>query len=146
LRSANELEEPIMGSVAQDTHSPIPLRVVPTRRSEYSLVVATRGSPRVRVVEAAGSIDMLTAPELAGHLSVVLAEGIPVIVVVDLRQVDFLGAAGLSVLVEADSRASAQDITLRVVASTHAVCRALSMTGLDQTLSVYAALEPALAH
>jgi anti-sigma B factor antagonist len=99
----------------------------------------------VRVVEAAGSIDMLTAPELAGHLAVVLAEGIPVIVVVDLRRVDFLGAAGLSVLVEADSRARAQDITLRVVASTHAVCRVLSITGLDQALSVYAALEPALA-
>jgi anti-sigma B factor antagonist len=133
-----------VGSVAQDMHSPIPLRMVSTRRSEYSLVVATRGSPWGRVVEAAGSIDMLTAPELAGHLSVVLAEGIPVVVVVDLRQVDFLGAAGLSVLVEADSRARAQDITLRVVASTHAVCRALSITGLDQSLSVYAALEPAL--
>ena len=134
-----------MGSVAQDIHSPIPLRVVPTRRSEYSLVVSTRGSPCVRVVEAAGSIDMLTAPELAGHLSTALAEGIPVIVVVDLRQVDFLGAAGLSVLVAADQRARAQQIMLRLVASTHAVRRALSITGLDQSLSVYAALEPALA-
>lgn len=134
-----------MGSVAQDMHSPISLQVVPTRRSEYSLVVATRGSPWVRVVEAAGSIDMLTAPELAGHLSAALAEGIPVIVVVDLRQIDFLGAAGLSVLVAADQRARVQQITLRVVASTHAVCRALSITGLDQSLNVYAAVEPALA-
>jgi anti-sigma B factor antagonist len=121
------------------------VQVVQTRRSEYSLVVATRGSPWVRVVEAAGSIDLLTAPELAAHLFVALAEGIPVIVVVDLRQVDFLGAAGLSVLVAADQRAQAQQITLRVVASTHATCRALSITGLDQTLNVYSALEPALA-
>lgn len=134
-----------MGSVAQDMHSPIPLLVVPTRRSEYSLVVATRGSPWVRVVEAAGSIDLLSAPEFADHLSTALAEGIPVIVVVDLRQVDFLGAAGLSVLVAADQRARAQQITLRVVASTRPVCRALSITGLDQALMVYSTLESALA-
>jgi anti-sigma B factor antagonist len=134
-----------VGSVAQDRHSHIPVPVVPTRRSEYSLVVATRGSPWVRVVEVAGSIDLHTAPELAEHLSVALAEGIPVIVVVDLRQVDFLGTAGLSVLVAADQRARARQITLRVVASTRAVCRALSITGLDQTLTVYPALEPALA-
>lgn len=134
-----------MGSVAQDMHSQVPWRVMPTRRSEYSLVVATRGSPWVRVVEAAGSIDLLTAPELAEHLSVALAEGIPVIVVADLRQVDFLAAAGLSVLVTADQQARAQQITLRVVASTHAVRRVLSITGLDQTLMVYSALEPALA-
>jgi anti-sigma B factor antagonist len=134
-----------VGSVAQDAHSHNPLPVMPTRRSEYGLVVAARGSPWVRVVEAAGSIDMLTAPVLAEHLSAALAEGIPVIVVVDLRQVGFLGAAGLSVLVAADQRARAQQITLRVVASTHAVRRALSVTGLDQTLMVYAALEPALA-
>lgn len=134
-----------MGSVAQNLHSHVPLRVVPICRSEYSLVVATRGSPWVRVVEAAGSIDLRTAPDLAEHLSVALAEGIPVIVVVDLRQVNFLGTAGLSVLVAADQQARAQQITLRVVASTLAVCRALSVSGLDQTLRVYAAFEPALA-
>jgi len=133
-----------VGSVVQDIHSHVPVGVVPTRRPEYDPVVATRGSPWVRVVEAVGSIDMLTAPELADHLSACLADGTPLIVVVDLRQVDFLTAAGLSVLVEADSRARAQDITLRVVASTYAVCRALSVTGLDQSLRVYPGLEPAL--
>ena len=99
----------------------------------------------MRVVEAVGSIDLCTAPELAGQLFVALVEGTPLIVVVDLRQVDFLGAAGLSVLVAVDQRARAQQITVRVVAGTHAVCRALRVTGLDQTLMVYSELEPALA-
>jgi anti-sigma B factor antagonist len=134
-----------VGSPAQDVQSQVPLRVVPTRRSEHGLVVATRGSPWVRVVQAAGSVDLLTAPELADHLSAALADGTPLIVVVDLRQVDFLAAAGLSVLVAADSQARARDITLRVVATTHAVRRALRITGLDQTLRVYPGLEPALA-
>jgi anti-anti-sigma factor len=98
----------------------------------------------VRVVEAAGSVDLRTAPELAGHLSAAVADGTALIVVVDLRRVDILAAAGLSVLVAADQGAHAQGITLRVVASTHAVCRALRITGLDQTLRVYPRLEPAL--
>jgi anti-sigma B factor antagonist len=134
-----------VGSLAQGIHTQGPFQVVSARRSGYSLVVATRGSPWMRVVEAAGSVDLLSAPELAYHLSVALDEGTPSIVVVDLRQVDFFGAAGLSVLVAADERARAQQIPLRVVASTHAVCRALSVTGLDQTLMVYSALEPAMA-
>jgi anti-sigma B factor antagonist len=137
-----------VGSFAQDVLSPtrsVPApRVQPTRRSEYGLVVATRGSPHVRVVEVAGSVDLLTAPELAEHLAGALADG-PPLVVVDLRRVDFLAAAGLSVLVAADGQARQQQASLRLVVTTHAVRRALSVTGLDQTLVVYSVLEPALA-
>jgi anti-sigma B factor antagonist len=138
-----------VGSLAQDTYSPthsLPApRVQPTRRSEYGLVEATRGSPLVRVVEVAGSVDLLTAPGLAEQLTVALADGTPLVVVVDLRQVDFLAAAGLSVLVAADWHARQQHTTLRLVVATHAVRRVLSVTGLDQTLTVYPLLEPALA-
>lgn len=138
-----------MGSLAQDTYSPthsLPApRVHPTHRSEYSLIEATRGSPLVRLVAVAGAVDLLTAPELAEHLAVALADRTPLIVVVDLRHVDFLAAAGLSVLVEADQHARLQHTTLRLVVATHAVRRVLSVTGLDQTLVIYPVLEPALA-
>jgi anti-anti-sigma factor len=97
------------------------------------------------VVEVAGSVDLLTAPGLAEQLTVALADGTPLVVVVDLRQVDFLAAAGLSVLVAADWHARQQHTTLRLVVATHAVRRVLSVTGLDQTLTVYPLLEPALA-
>lgn len=137
-----------MGSRAQDTFVPtrsLPApRVHPTRRSEYGLVVATRGSPRVRVVAVTGAVDLLTAPELAEQLAVALADAAP-LVVVDLRQVDFLAAAGLSVLVAADQRARMQHTTLRLVVTTHAVRRALTVTGLDQTLVIYPMLESAVA-
>lgn len=97
------------------------------------------------MVAVTGAIDLLTAPDLAEQLAVALADGTPLIVVVDLRQVDFLAAAGLSVLVEADQCARMQHTTLRLVVTTHAVRRALSVTGLDQTLVIYPVLEPALA-
>jgi anti-sigma B factor antagonist len=138
-----------VGSLAQQTYSPthsLPApRVQPTHRSEYGLVDATRGSPLVRVVEVAGAVDLLTAPELAEKLAVALADGTPLIVVVDLQRVDLLATAGMSVLVAADRRARMQHTTLRLVVATHAVRRALSVTGLDQTLTVYPLLEPALA-
>jgi anti-sigma B factor antagonist len=137
-----------VGSLAQDTFVPtrsLPApRVQPTRRSEYGLVVATRGSPLVRVVAVAGAVDLLTAPELAEQLAVALADAAP-LVVVDLRQVDFLAAAGLSVLVAANQRARMQHTTLRLVVTTHAVRRALNITGLDQTLVIYPMLESAVA-
>jgi anti-sigma B factor antagonist len=138
-----------VGSLAHDVDSPTqsppaPL-VQPTRRSDYGLVEANRGSPLIRVVEVAGAVDLLTAPELAERLAVALADGTPLIVVVDLRQVDFVATAGLSVLAQADQRARIQHTTLRLVVATHAVHRALSVTGLDQTLAVYPVLGPTLA-
>ena len=138
-----------MGSLAQATYSPTHIlptpRVQPTRRSEYGPVVATRGSPLVRVVEVAGEIDLLTAPALADHLTAALTDNPPMIVVVDLQQVDFLGAAGLNVLVTADWQARQQHTVLRIVATTHPVCRVLSVTGLDHTLAIYPDLDLALA-
>lgn len=138
-----------MGSLAQDTSSPtqtIPSpRVQPTRRTEYDPVVAPRGSPLVRVVQAGGEIDLLTAPALADHLAAALADNTPLIVVVDLQQVDFMSAAGLGVLVAAHWQARQQHTALRIVATTYPVCRVLSVTGLDRTLAIYPALQPALA-
>jgi anti-sigma B factor antagonist len=137
-----------VGSLARDTDSPthtIPAPCVqPTRRTEDDPVVVPRGSPLVRVVQAAGEIDLLTAPALADHLAAALADNTPLIVV-DLQQVDFLSAAGLSVLVAAHWQARQQHTTLRIVATTYPVCRVLSVTGLDHMLAIYPALPPALA-
>jgi anti-sigma B factor antagonist len=52
--------------------------------------------------------------------------------VVDLDGVQFLGSAGLSVLVEANELASRQDGDLRLVCSSRPANRALEVTGLRQ--------------
>jgi anti-anti-sigma factor len=123
----------------------VPVAAVPAAtHSLHDLAVTTSCSRHVTVVEVSGDIDLLTAPELANRIGQCLAEGTPLVVVVDLRGVDFVGASGLSVLLEAHWRAHAQRSTVRVVANTPAVCRALTVTELDRTLAVYPALEPAL--
>jgi len=130
-------------SVAQDSPSPVPVRV-PARQSAYDLVVTTGGSSRTWVVEAVGSVDLFTASHLADHLRAALAEQ-AALIVVDLRRVDFLATAGLIVLTAAAQRARAQGVTLRVVASTRAVSRALAVIGPASTLNVCSDLETALA-
>lgn len=110
---AQKAEEPIVGSATPDIHN----------------------SGSARVVEATGSVDLLTASELAADLRAALAEK-TTLIVVDLRQVDFLATAGMSVLAAADRRARAQGMTLLVMASTHAVGRALAIIGLTLAQSV----------
>lgn len=57
--------------------------------------------------------------------------------VVDLSEVSFLGAAGLSVLVEAGATAGASGVGLYVVARTRPVLRPLTLTGLDSEFAVF---------
>ena len=136
-----------MRSAAQVRPSParsVPDVAVPTTTYPLHGLAATTSCPRhVTVVEVSGEIDLLTAPELADRLNRCQAEGTP-LMVVDLRRVDFFGASGLRVLLEAHWRAQTQHTTMRVVANTPIVCRALAITGLDRTLAIYPALEPAL--
>ena len=51
------------------------------------------------VVDCAGDIDALTAPQLTAAVTAAL-EKRPRIVMIDLRKVDFLSSAGLAALVE----------------------------------------------
>jgi anti-sigma B factor antagonist len=134
-----------VGSVANDSHRPVSVQVMPIRRSDYDLEVRTGGSSWAWVVEAAGSVDLLTASELADHLGAALAER-TALIVVDLRRVGFLAAAGMRVLASADRRARAQGMTLLVVAGTHAVRRALTVVGLTPTPRVCSAPEHETVH
>lgn len=108
-----------------------------------SLSVSTRwAEPDVAVLSVAGDLDMLTAPQLTESLHQVLDRR-PRTVVVDLSKVDFLGSAGLAVLVTAHERAESRD-SLRIVASARETQRAFSMTGLDELLDLYPTCEAAL--
>ena len=137
-----------MGSAVHVRPSPVQLvpdaAVPPATYSLHGFAVTTSCLRHVTVVEVSGDVDLLTAPELADCLDRCLAKGTPLVVVVDLQRVDFFGASGLSVLLQAHERARTQRSTVRVVANTPMVCRALTVTGLDRILLVYPTLEPAL--
>ncbi len=90
------------------------------------------GSVTVTVV---GEVDTFTAPVLRSTLDTQL-EQTPSELVIDLSGVEFLGSAGLAVLVETQKSARAKDVGLRLIATTRAVTRPLEVTGLIDLFTI----------
>ncbi len=93
-------------------------------------------------VSVIGSVDMVTAPPFAHAVAAAQLE-VPRAVFIDLSGVDFLGSAGLSVLVEAARRASDAGSEIVIIADNHPVVHALEVTGLDSVLTVVATAQEA---
>lgn len=94
--------------------------------------MSTRQVDDAVVVAVAGAVDMASAPQLGNVLAAVLA-GSPVVLVIDLSAVDFLGSMGLNVLLRA--RRDIGSGGLRVVA-TGAARRSIEVAGLDGALQL----------
>ncbi|HVW43201.1 MAG TPA: STAS domain-containing protein [Amycolatopsis sp.] len=102
---------------------PAPLRLTLTRPDRHTAVVAV-----------AGELDASTAPRLS-EMVLARLRGTLRAVVVDLSEVDFLAAAGISVLVRANLLARHRGIDLRIVTGgNRCVARALEITGLAEHL------------
>ncbi len=97
-----------------------PVNIIGLQVAEYG--------PDARVVTVTGEIDTLTAPSLASFLGAQLSAAR--VVVLDLDGVEFLGSAGLSVLIEANELASRDDRALRLVCHSRTANRALEVTRL----------------
>jgi anti-sigma B factor antagonist len=100
------------------------------------LTITTHPAPPAAIVfTVRGEVDMLTSTQLRDQLSPHLRDTVPN-VIVDLTEVSFLTAAGLTVLVVARKAAVAAGITLWLVASTRPVLLPLKITGLDGVFDV----------
>ncbi len=87
------------------------------------------------LVRVTGELDNVTADTLSATLAdAELAVSPPAPVVVDLTGVTFLGAAGLSVLVDHHERCAALGSALLIVPGSKAVRRAMTVTGLHSRL------------
>ncbi|MCO1575165.1 STAS domain-containing protein [Crossiella sp. SN42] len=117
--------------MSSDAVSDLPVHVTATE-SEQGVVVA-----------ATGEVDLLTTPALQQALEQAVA-GHPPVLVVDLTGVSFLGSVGLAALVQI-LPAAEQGTKVRVVATSLAVVRPLTVTGLTDLLPVFATVDQALA-
>ena len=86
-------------------------------------------------VTVVGEVDTFTAPVLRASLDTQLEQQ-PTALVIDLCGVQFLGSAGLDVLVETQKSARSRDVGLRLVANTRAVTRPLEVTGLIDLFTI----------
>ena len=86
-------------------------------------------------VTVVGEVDTFTAPVLRSTLDGQLEQQ-PRELVIDLSGVQFLGSAGLAVLVETQKSSRAREVDLRLIATTRAVTRPLEVTGLIDLFTI----------
>lgn len=95
------------------------------------------------MVAASGELDMLTAPQLRDAVQSALGKE-PAGLIVDLTQVDFLGSAGMQVLMEAHNQTDGADTRFAVVADGPATSRPLKITGIADLIDLFPSLDVAL--
>lgn len=85
---------------------------------------------------------MLTAPQLREAIEAALAKD-PAGLIVDLSKVDFLGSAGMQVLMEAHNQ-TGDKVRFAVVAEGAATSRPLKITGIADLVALFSSLDAAL--
>jgi anti-sigma B factor antagonist len=88
----------------------------------------------VRVI-LTGELDISTAPRVEEELRRV-EEGHPAVILLDLRQLEFMDSTGLRVIVSADGRAREDGRVVRLVRGPEAVQRIFRVTRLDERLEI----------
>lgn len=97
---------------------------------------------RTAVVSVSGALDLLTAPGLDQFLASTLQQR-PASLIIDLTDVDFLGSAGMQVLVDVHG-ATTPDIGFAVVADGPGTSRPLTLIGLTEVFDVVSTLQLAV--
>ncbi|RBY83094.1 STAS domain-containing protein [Blastococcus sp. TF02A-30] len=99
------------------------------------ITLSTSEEDGVVTVTVVGEVDTFTAPVLRSTLDSQLEQS-PRELVIDLSGVQFLGSAGLAVLVETQKSARAKEVGLRLIATTRAVTRPLEVTELIDLFTI----------
>lgn len=107
-------------------------------------VTARFVTPAVTVVSPTGDVDTATAGPLRAAIGEQVAAG-AVHVVLDLSGVDFMGSAGLALLIAEREAAIARDGQLRLAGVPRTAGRALSLTGLTELFDTYPDADAAAA-
>lgn len=97
--------------------------------------VDVRDADRAVVIGVTGELDLASSPALEQELE----NGPPSraeVVIVDLRQLEFMDSTGLSVLVRAHQRATEKGQQFVVVRGPQQVQRLLSLTGVADRLTL----------
>ncbi|WP_293003559.1 STAS domain-containing protein [Mycobacterium sp.] len=95
------------------------------------------------VLAVGGSVDMLTAPGLSESIEATLAKN-PKGLIVDLSKVEFLGSAGISVLMKTRDTLG-DDTPFAVVADGPATHRPLTLLGINELMSLHRRLDDAVS-
>ncbi|MFI9383689.1 STAS domain-containing protein [Kutzneria sp. NPDC052558] len=106
-------------------------------------MIETKAQAEVLTLALAGELDVGTQAATSARIHEALA-GAPKVLVLDLREVDFLGSTGLSVLIEAQRAAELRNTVICLVADRRATLLPLELTGLTTMFPVFRTPQEAL--
>jgi anti-sigma B factor antagonist len=110
-------------------------------QSDFRVETETLG--RVTMLTPSGELDLVSAPILDGALQRAEEPGAE-IVVVDLRQLEFMDSTGLHVFVAAQQRARAAGRRFAVVRGGETVQRLFDLTGVAESFTIIDSLDELL--
>jgi anti-anti-sigma factor len=92
------------------------------------------GDNAIRVV-VAGELDMASAPKIEEELRSVEQQD-PSVILLDLRELDFMDSSGLRAILTADARARDQGRRLVVIRGSENIQRLFAVTRLDERMEI----------
>ena len=90
------------------------------------------GAPLLAVI---GELDLASTPALEQELERVSADA-PSLVIIDLRELDFMDSTGLSVLIRAHQQSQQAGYRLGIVNGSRQIRRLLTLTGVADRLTI----------
>ena len=108
-----------------------------------ALVIETSDEATAALLVLRGELDIATSPKRRDELVRVITDGRRI--VVDLEGLGFIDSVGLGILVSGLKRARQHGGELELVCANRTILQPLELTGLDQTFTMHALREDALA-
>jgi len=105
--------------------------------------VRVRRQGQAAVIAVAGELDLATGPELEAQLGGISPTSTE-LVVVDLRELEFMDSTGLSIIVRAHQRFAGEGCRLVLVRGSPQVQRLLDLTGVAERIPLAARPEELL--
>lgn len=102
---------------------------------ESSFQVHVRSADRAAVIVVSGELDLASAPALEEELNRALTNGADLLIV-DLRELEFIDSTGLGLLIKANRQAEAAGRRFAIVRGQSQVQRLLGVTGIEQRLTL----------
>jgi anti-anti-sigma factor len=97
----------------------------------------------IPVIRVTGALDTASNQHVAAQLGALL-DTRPVAVVVDLRDVGFMGSAGIAMLINAQHHAGRLHVPFAVVADNHSVLRPLQISQVHSALAMCSTMDEAV--
>ena len=112
---------------------PIFSRLGDNVHSQFRVEVRRQG--RAAVIAVVGELDLATGPELEARLHDISSSNTE-LVVVDLRELEFMDSTGLSIIVRAHQRLTGEGCDLGLVRGSPQVQRLLDLTGVAERIAL----------